>query len=80
MCSGIGPRQELVDAAIRMAVDDLADHIDQVGVRIDAVNLPAVVLGNPMQFAKLVLDGYTSGRRGYSSTALIILGCQRYFS
>src|SRR6476659_2352067 len=37
MCSGIGPRQELVDAAIRMAVDDLADHIDQVGVRIDAV-------------------------------------------
>src|SRR6476620_6620480 len=37
MCSGIGPRQELVDAAIGMAVDDLADHIDQVGVRIDAV-------------------------------------------
>ena len=32
-----GRGKELVDAAIRMAVDDLADHIDQVGVRIDAV-------------------------------------------
>ena len=37
MCNRIGPRQEFVDAAIRMAVEDLADHIDQVGVRIDAV-------------------------------------------
>jgi hypothetical protein len=34
---GIGPGQEFVDAAVRMAVDDFADQISEIGVRIDAV-------------------------------------------
>ena len=33
----MGPGQEFVDAAIRIAVDELANRIGQVGVRIDAV-------------------------------------------
>jgi hypothetical protein len=35
--SGVGPGQEFVDAAIGMAVDDLADHVGEIGVRVDAV-------------------------------------------
>jgi len=31
------PGQEFVDAAIGMPIDDPADHINQIGVGIDAV-------------------------------------------
>src|SRR4051812_48387870 len=36
---GIGPRQEFIDAAVGMAVDDLGDHVSEVGVRVDAGEL-----------------------------------------
>lgn len=39
LCSRIGPRQEFVDAAIGMIVDDLGDDIGQVGVWFDTDEL-----------------------------------------
>ncbi len=33
---GIGPRQELVEAAVGVAVDDAGDDVGQVSVRLDA--------------------------------------------
>src|SRR5215469_5086619 len=38
-CGGIGPGQEFVEAALRMAVDDAGDDVGEVGVRIDADKL-----------------------------------------
>src|SRR3954447_10262833 len=35
-CGRIGPRQELVEATLGMAGDDAADHVSQVGPRLDA--------------------------------------------
>src|SRR5215208_2283833 len=35
-CGRIGPGQELIEAALGMAVDDAADHVGQVGPRLDA--------------------------------------------
>ena len=34
---GLGPRQEIVDAAVGVAVDDLGDHVGKIDVWIDAV-------------------------------------------
>ena len=36
---GIGPGQELVDAAVGVAVDDAGDDVGEVGVRLDADEL-----------------------------------------
>src|SRR4051795_162571 len=38
-CGRIGPGQELVEAALGMAGDDAADHVGQVGSRLDADQL-----------------------------------------
>ena len=38
---GIGPRQEFVDAAVGMAINDLGDDVGEVGLRIDGVEFAA---------------------------------------
>ena len=35
LVDGVGPGQELVDAAVGMAVDDLGDDVGEIGVRVD---------------------------------------------
>lgn len=35
----VGPRQKIVDLALRMAGDDAGDDVGEVGVRFDAVEL-----------------------------------------
>ena len=35
----VGPWQQIVDLAVEMAVDDLGEHVGEIGVRIDAVEL-----------------------------------------
>ena len=37
--SGIGPRQEVVEAAVGVTVDDAGDDVGQVGERLDADQL-----------------------------------------
>lgn len=39
LSGGIGPRQEFIDTAVGMTIDDLGDHVGEVGARIDAVEL-----------------------------------------
>lgn len=39
MCGEIGPRQQAIDLAIRVAVDDPGDDVDEVGVRLYADEL-----------------------------------------
>ena len=34
-----GPRQELVEAIDGMSIDHALEHVDEVGVRLDAVEL-----------------------------------------
>ena len=41
-CGRIGPGQELVETALGMTVDDAADHVGQVGLRIEIVELCGV--------------------------------------
>lgn len=36
---GIGPRQEIVDAAVRVAIDDSGDDVGKIGLRFDAEKL-----------------------------------------
>ena len=36
---GIGPRQQVIDLTIGMAVDDLGDDVGEIGRRIDGVEL-----------------------------------------
>ena len=36
---GVGPWEKVVDDAIGMAVDDLAEHVGEIGVWIDAAEL-----------------------------------------
>lgn len=38
-CWQVGERQQFVDAAHRMAGDDLCEHVAKIGLRIDAVHL-----------------------------------------
>ena len=38
----IGPRQELVDLALGMAVDDAGDDVGEVGLRVDGVELASL--------------------------------------
>lgn len=35
----VGPRQEIIDLAVWVAVDDLGEHVGQVAERLDAVQL-----------------------------------------
>jgi hypothetical protein len=35
----VGPRQEIVDLAVEMAVDDLGERVGEIGLRIDAAKL-----------------------------------------
>jgi hypothetical protein len=58
----IGPRQEFVDAAVRVAVDDLGDDVAQVGVGIEADQLASFDQGSehgPM-FAAAIKTGEES--------------------
>jgi hypothetical protein len=36
---GIGPRQEVVDLAVKVSVDELGDDLCEVGLRLDADEL-----------------------------------------
>ena len=42
LLAGIGPREELVDAAIGMAVDDLGDDVGEIDLRIDGIKFAAL--------------------------------------
>src|SRR3954467_4026446 len=44
-CGRVGPGQELVEAALGMTVDDAADHVGQVGPRLDADQLAGLDQG-----------------------------------
>jgi hypothetical protein len=41
----VGPGQEFVEAAIRMARDDAGDHVREVGLRLDADELAGLDQG-----------------------------------
>ena len=43
--SGLGPGQELVDLAVRMAIDDLGNNVGEVGLRFDAAELTGLNQG-----------------------------------
>ena len=40
--SGIGPRQQVVDIAVEMAVDDLGDDVRQIGQGFDTAELASL--------------------------------------
>jgi hypothetical protein len=44
-CGRIGPGQELVETALGMAVDDAADHVGQIGPRLDTNQLAGLNQG-----------------------------------
>src|ERR1700682_2771134 len=56
----VGPRKQLVDLAVRMAVDDPGEDVDQVGERIDVVQLTG--LCRPPNYAEPVRCGASLSR------------------
>ena len=36
---GVGPREQFVDGAVEMSIDDLGQHVGQIGVGFDAAQL-----------------------------------------
>jgi hypothetical protein len=41
---GIGPRQEFIDTAVGMAVDDLGDHVGEVGCGSTPLSLQVSII------------------------------------
>ena len=41
MLVGVGPRKEIVDATVGVAIDDLGDDVGEIGLRIDGVEFAA---------------------------------------
>ena len=42
LAGGIGPRQEFVDFAVGVAVDDFRDDVGEIGLRVDGVELASL--------------------------------------
>jgi hypothetical protein len=36
LCGGVGPREQFVDGAVEMSIDDLGQNLDEVSVGLDA--------------------------------------------
>ena len=56
-----GPGQELIEAALGIAGDDAADHVSQIGPRLDADQLACQEQPGPLTIGVSRTDGEING-------------------